>query len=253
MSYTIAVCGKGGTGKTTFSAFLIKYLREKNKGSILAIDADPSANLGSLLGLDCQTQIVNFLDEMVEKTENPPAGMTKDRYIQYRVQEAVCEGDGFDLLTMGRPEGPGCYCFANSILRTVIEKLSKGYDFVVIDNEAGMEHLSRRTMRQADLVFLLSDASIAGLRVAKKIFDLSKELKLKFKDTYLVINRASNGLEELKKQAQSSALNLLGSLPTDKRIMQSAIDGQALLKIKESLIAYHETKKILEKIAWPWN
>ncbi|MHB9090935.1 MAG: ATP-binding protein, partial [Chloroflexota bacterium] len=159
MTITIAVAGKGGTGKTTLAALLIRYLRENQVGSVLAIDADPSSNLNQALGMSVEHSVGDIREEMLEKVGKNAMepGMAKADYLEYRIQESLVEGSGVDLLAMGRPEGPGCYCAANNMLRVSVDRLAKNYDFVVIDNEAGLEHLSRRTTRDVDVLLVVSD------------------------------------------------------------------------------------------------
>jgi CO dehydrogenase maturation factor len=233
MSYTIAVAGKGGTGKTTISTFIVDYLRKNKKGSILAIDADPNSNLNENLGLALNETVVDILDKVAAMRDGLPSGMTKDRYIEYEVQNSVSEGSGFDLLAMGRPEGPGCYCYANTVLRGVIEKLSKAYDFVVIDNEAGMEHLSRRTTRKIDAFFIISDFSRVGIRSAKRIAELAKEMDLKIASQHLIVNMASGGLGSLKQEIDKSGLNLAGVISFDEGIEESSLAGKPIIEALE--------------------
>jgi len=245
MSYTIAICGKGGTGKTTFAALLIKWLLDNQAGkSILAIDADPNANLDCALGVSSENSIVSIVDQMGEDPDRVPKGMTKDKYLDYQIQEALIESSGFDLLSMGRPEGPGCYCAVNNLLRSLIKRLTKNYSYIVIDNEAGMEHLSRRTTRVIDLLFLVSDYSLVGLRSAKRIADLTKELKLKVKDTRLVINRATKDVKELQSEIDKLGVRFSGAILGDDAIGKLAVAGESVFKLK----ADSKTKQTVSKI-----
>ncbi|MDD5450216.1 MAG: AAA family ATPase [Candidatus Omnitrophica bacterium] len=242
MSYTIAVAGKGGTGKTTLAAFIVDYLRKNKKGSLLAVDADPNSTLNECLGLALKGTVVGILDKIAAMKNGLPSGMTKDRYIEYEVQDSLSEGEGFDLLAMGRPEGPGCYCYANTVLRGVIERLSKGYDFVVIDNEAGMEHLSRRTARQIDCFFIISDFSRIGIRSARRISDLAGEMEIKIGKKYLIVNMApegspvgaTGGIENLKGEIAASGLELAGVVPFEKNIEDLALAGKPVIGSREN-------------------
>lgn len=244
MGFTIAVAGKGGTGKTTIASFLIDHLRKNKKGSILAIDADPNATLNQSLGVELNDTVVGILDKLSAMKDNLPAGMTKNTFIEYEVQKAISESKGFDLLAMGRPEGPGCYCYVNSVLRGILEKLSKAYDYVVIDNEAGMEHLSRRINRSLDTFFIISDYSRIGVRSAKRISDLAKEMELKIGQQYLIVNRASGDSSPLQTEIDQTGLKVLGIVPFDKEIEASNLAGKSLIEnVKES-----GAKKAFEEI-----
>jgi len=192
MSFTIAVSGKGGTGKTTFAGMIIRYLLEKNRGPVLAVDADSNANLNEVLGIEVKSTIGEMRELMREEV---PTGMTKDVWFEYKVQEALTEAKGFDLLAMGRPEGAGCYCAANTLARKYIDLLTENYPYIVIDNEAGMEHFSRLTTRDVDLLFVLSDSSRRGIMTAARIRDLVRELKLNIKKDLLVLNRMAGPLQ----------------------------------------------------------
>ena len=231
MGYVIAMAGKGGTGKTTVAALIVRIIKEKKLGSILAVDADPNSNLAEALGLEVKETIGQILDDIAVHPEKIPVGIPKDRFIEYQVQTAIREGDGFDVLTMGRPEGPGCYCYVNNVLRNVMAKLIKDYDYVVIDNEAGLEHLSRRTTRNADALVVVSDATSVGLRAAKRISDLVKELNIKTKKELLIINRYNKDIE--KEKIKSLGLNYLGFIPEDAQIEEISLNGSSLLDLKK--------------------
>jgi len=246
MGYIIAVAGKGGTGKTTITALLVRLIKEKKLGSLLAIDADPNSNLGEVLGLKTEVTIGSILDTISTNPESLPEGMTKDRFIEYKVQTAIQEAEGFDLLTMGRPEGPGCYCFVNNCLRSVMTKLIDDYDYIIIDNEAGLEHLSRRTTRYADTLLVISNATPVGLRAASRIRDIVKELKIKTKKNLLLINCFDQELE--KEKLLGMDLNYLGSLAFDEEINQISLNGNSLIKLNKDSITFNRLRKIGEKI-----
>jgi CO dehydrogenase maturation factor len=250
MGCVIAMAGKGGTGKTTIAALLIRIIKEKKLGSVLAVDADPNSNLADALGLQVKESIGAILDDLRDHPEKVPANMGKDAYIEYRVQTAILEGDGFDILTMGRPEGPGCYCYVNNSLRNIMEKLTNDYDFVIIDNEAGLEHLSRRTTRRADALVLVSDASCVGLRAAKRIADLTRELKLKIKKEFLIINRSNDKIDG--SIAKDLKIDLLGILAADQEIEAASKCGNSLIKLKDDNITLNALRKSGEKI-WLCN
>ena len=233
MGYTISICGKGGTGKTLLAGLIVRYLVSHKKGPILAVDADPNSNLGEALGVVPDTSIVSIVDEFSGERTNLPGGMTKPTYLEYKIGESIVEADGFDLLVMGRPEGPGCYCYVNELLRGIIDRLAKSYPFVVVDNEAGMEHLSRRTTRSADTLFIISDYSAVGLRSARKILELAKELEIKIGEPYLVINRVTGDLERLRDEIENLGIRLIGSIPEDQGLAEISIHGRSLATLPE--------------------
>lgn len=235
MGYIIAVAGKGGTGKTTIAALMVRLLKEKKLGSILAVDADPNNNLAEALGLEVKETIGSILDEVSLHPEKIPCGMSKDRFIEYRVQTSITEGDGFDVLAMGRPEGPGCYCYVNNLLRNITAKLIKDYDYIVIDNEAGFEHLSRRTTRACDALVVVSDATPVGLKAARRISDLVKELNIKSKKNLLLINYSGEIIE--KERIKKLELDYIGNIPKDPEITEISLNGSSLMALKDDAIS----------------
>ena len=230
MGYIIALAGKGGTGKTTLAALIIRCLKENKLGSILAIDADPNSNLGEVLGVETNENIGAILDNLAVDPAKIPAGMTKERFIQHQVQAAIQEEEGFDLLNMGKPEGPGCYCYVNNVLRGLMAKLINDYDYIIIDNEAGLEHLSRRTSRLADILIVVSDASSVGLKSAKKIMELAKSLKFEVKKSFLLINRFNQDIQ--KDKIKETGLVHLGNLPLEPQIEQLSLLGKSIFNLK---------------------
>ncbi len=250
MGHVIAVAGKGGTGKTTVAALITRLLKEKKCGSVLAIDADPNSNLAEVLGSQVKQTIGTMLDEVAKHPDQIPSGMTKDRFIEYQVQTIISEAEGFDLLTMGKPEGPGCYCYVNNVLRNVLAKLIKDYDYIIIDNEAGLEHLSRRTTRQADALVIISDATPIGLKAAKRINSLVQELEIKIKNKFLLINRYDKAMEE--ERIAGMELDFLGVIPSDEEITKISLNGNSLMKLNQDAISISTLCKIGEKI-WQQN
>ena len=190
--FTIAVAGKGGVGKTTFSALAIRHLHKATGDVVLAVDADPNANLHAKLGVAPTRTIGDIREEMLKEVDKLPAGVSKQEHVDYQIRLALTEGNGFDLLTMGRQEGPGCYCYVNNILRTFVDSLSDRYRFIVIDNEAGMEHLSRRTTHASDVLFVVSDMSKAALESALRIAALAREMELGIGRMALVRNMVAH-------------------------------------------------------------
>lgn len=246
MAYTIALAGKGGTGKTTIAALIVRLIKEQKHGSVLAIDADPNSNLAEALGLRLEETAGTILDDISAHPEDIPAGMGKDSFIEYRLQTAVIEADGFDVLSMGRPEGPGCYCYVNNALRNVVGKLINDYDYVVIDNEAGLEHLSRRTTRSAEVLLVVSDATIPGLRAAKRIAELVSELKIKINQEFLIVNSHDRQIEEEK--IKGLDLAYLGSIPFDEKIREISLNGGSLMALDKNSAALAAMKKLGENI-----
>lgn len=240
MAKVIAMAGKGGTGKTTIAALIVRLIKEKKLGSVLAIDADPNSNLGEILGVASGENIGKILDDISVNPDKIPSAMTKDRFIQHQVQSAIQEEEGFDLLSMGKPEGPGCYCYVNNVLRGIMTKLINDYDYIVIDNEAGLEHLSRRTTRFADLLITVSDATVVGLKSAKRIMDLAKELKFDVKESFLLINRFNNKTADL------------GGLPTDPEIEKLSLEGKSIFNLKSNSLMFTALNSLGEKI-WKRN
>jgi len=235
MGYIIAIAGKGGTGKTTLAALIVKLIKEKKLGSILAVDADPNSNLGEALGLELEETVGKILDDIAAHPEKVPIGMSKDRFVEYHVHTAICEGEGFDLLAMGKPEGPGCYCYVNNVLRNIVDKLIKEYDYVVIDNEAGLEHLSRRTTRRADALVVVSDATAVGLKAAGRIRDLIKELDIKIKKNILLINRHDKNLE--KEKINNLGMDYVGYIPNDEQIREISLSGGPLMALRDNAVS----------------
>jgi CO dehydrogenase maturation factor len=227
LATTIAVAGKGGTGKTTFSALLIQLLAQR--GTVLAIDADPSTNLNMALGLDVNSTIGDAREEMLSAVRGGAwgAGLDKREYLDARVNEALVESSGVDLIAMGRPSGPGCYCAANNMLRASIDKLTRNYDYVVIDNEAGLEHLSRGMTRDVDVLVLVSDVTLRGIVAAARAQALAAELDTTVGKVGLVVNRTTNGLPaELSKAIQENGLDLWATLPADSMVADLDAHGQ---------------------------
>ncbi|MDO8723457.1 MAG: AAA family ATPase [Syntrophales bacterium] len=245
MSFTIAVSGKGGTGKTTFAGMIIRYLLEKKKGPVLAVDADANANLNEVLGIGIKSTIGEMRELMKEEV---PTGMTKDVWFEYKVQEALTEAKGFDLLAMGRPEGAGCYCAANTLARKYIDLLTENYPYIVIDNEAGMEHFSRLTTRDVDLLFILSDSSRRGIITAARIRDLIRELKLNILRVVLVLNRVTGSLEkDILEETGKNNLELAGIVPADEEIYRFDLNGTPTFNLPTSVPAVQAAWGIFDR------
>jgi len=250
MTMTIAIAGKGGTGKTAFAALLIKYIRAQDLGYILAIDGDPSSNLNLVLGMELYDTIGRIREDTLAQVSSGryDVSIPKPDFFEYHINKSLVEGDKIDLIAMGRPEGPGCYCAANNILRNVIDRLGNQYDFVVIDNEAGMEHVSRQTTRKVDKLFIITDMTMRGLVAASHIVSLIKELGTRVRDTYLVLNRANNQVPAIIAQKiEQLGLDLIGTLPNDETIAEFDLVGRPIIEIAEGASIYKAVAEIAVK------
>lgn len=253
MAYIIALAGKGGTGKTTIAGLTIRYLIEKKNKPILAVDADSNNCLNQALGVEVHQTIGKLREDSlntIRSGSERPGGMSMEQLFDYQIQQSLIESKGFDLLVMGRPEGPGCYCAANNIIRKYTDKLSESYPYVVIDNEAGMEHLSRRTTHKVNLLLIISDPSIRGLETAKRINSLVEELELDISKRTVIINRVSREGEEEKliKIGKEYGLNIAGVIPQDQEIFNIDLLGKPVFDLADSSIALQSLFKILDSL-----
>lgn len=246
MSFTIAVSGKGGTGKTTLAGMILRFLLDQGKGPILAVDADSNANLHEVLGVEVRSTI-GEARELMKK--DVPTGMTKDVWFEYKVQQSLIESKGFDLIVMGRPEGPGCYCAANTLARKCIDLLTGNYRYLVIDNEAGMEHFSRLTTRDVDLLFVVSDPTRRGILTAARIRDLIHQLDLRILRDVLIINRVQGELDpNLFKEAENQHLELAGTLPVDELVYEYDLEGKPTFHLPAGSKSVQAARRIFEKL-----
>ena len=261
MGKTIAVAGKGGVGKTLISALLINHLSRQQDGAVLAIDADPSTNLHLALGMDMDFDRLETVGGIREETATDVqsgsnlGGMSKPAYFEMRIQQAIWEENDFDLLAMGRPEGPGCYCAANNMLRASIDRLSGAYQYVVIDNEAGLEHLSRRTTRDVDVLLIVSDASMRSVLAAAGVSRLIDELHTKVAEQYLIVNRVpldESGQprlpEPLREAIEAQGLKLAGLIPVDPIVAEFDAVGKPVGDIPANSATRQAFDKIVASI-----
>jgi CO dehydrogenase maturation factor len=252
MTITIAVAGKGGTGKTTLTSLLIQQAIDEKWGSVLAIDADPSSNLNQALGLPLDGTVGDIREDALDQVQSGsfPQGTSKQDYLDYQVNQCLVEGRGVDLLAMGRPEGLGCYCAANNMLRLIIDRMAGAYDYVFIDNEAGMEHLSRRTTRDVDLLLVVSDSSVRGITAARRMQELVHEIDTKVRRMVLVLNMAPGDIPpELRKAAEETGLELIGVLPRDPLVGEYDALGKPLAQLPPDSIIRRSVAEIVAKTA----
>ncbi len=248
MAKAIAVAGKGGTGKTTITALIIKYLCEKKMGPVLAVDADPDSNLGTLLGVTPQQSVGDLREEILRDIKNLPAGMTKASYVEAGLHQIIEESDGFDLITMGRGEGPGCYCALNNLIRKFSDDLAPSYKWVVMDNEAGLEHLSRRTTSNIDALLVVVSENRISFDTASNIVQITDTVKNVIHKKYIVTNMVRDEWkEDIHKKVLELPLEHLGDIPRDPMVEESIFRGNSLFTIKES-IANESIISIMERI-----
>jgi CO dehydrogenase maturation factor len=248
LSFNIAVAGKGGTGKTSLASLVIRYLLKKGAGPILAVDADPNSNLGESLGLDITQTVGLMLDDFQKDKIKIPPGMTKEAYLDYKLNEIIVESNGFDLVTMGRGEGPECYCYPNLMLKKFADTLSQNYPYVVMDNEAGMEHLSRRTTQNVDELLLISDHSVKGVRTIGRIKKLVDELKLEVKRQSVLINFVPDGLDPLVAEELEKMGIEATTIPMDEQVYQYDIQLRPLLELPDSSKAVQAVDNLMNNL-----
>ena len=255
MAFVIALAGKGGTGKTTVAALTVRYIMNRKKLPVLAVDADSNNCLNEALGVDVHATIGKLREEslqIIRSGSERPGGMSMEQLFDYQVQQSLIESDGFDLMVMGRPEGPGCYCAANNIIRKYTDKLSESYPYVVIDNEAGMEHLSRRTTHKVDLLLIVSDPSVRGIHTAKRIHGLIDELQLGIDRRAVIINRVSGSERTgLKTLAEESGLQVGGFIPQDPLIANFDLAGKPVFQLPADSVAVNAVYDILDSLGIP--
>ena len=234
MSKIIAFAGKGGVGKTTVAALVIRYLSSTGKSPILAVDADPNSNLGETLGLEVPSTIGDIRENYMRDPQGVPSGMDKVNYIETLVEQALIEKPAFDLLVMGRQEGQGCYCMVNNILNKFTDKLAASYKYMVVDNEAGMEHLSRRTSGKVDTLFLVTDYSLRGLRAVRRIHDMLPGLHLEVKNIGLIVTRGPQQLNEVfLREVEEIGIPLVGIIPDDQALLNFDMEKRSLLELPD--------------------
>jgi len=246
---TIAISGKGGTGKTTLAALIVRWLGRNATGSILAVDADSNVNLNDVLGVPVKETIGAIREEMKALSDRLPGGMTKPQFLEYKIHAGLVETPDFDLIAMGRPEGPGCYCYANNLLRDILGTIQADYDYVVIDNEAGMEHLSRRTAQAIDVLLVVSDASVRGIRAAGKITRLLEEVKTRTRARHLVLNRVREAVPGPVLEAiREENLELVALIPEDEELLRADQNGQGLAAVPDDSVAGTAVHELMTRV-----
>ena len=253
-AYTIAVAGKGGTGKTTLTGLLINWFCETGKGPILAVDADANSNLNEVLGVDVDATLGEIREEIANAelaANNPiPASMSKQDYMNFRFNDALIVEDDYDMLVMGRTQGKGCYCYVNGLLQSQLQRLAGGYNYIIVDNEAGMEHISRGILPSVDMILLVSDCSRRGVQAVGRIAQLIKEVNMKPEGVKLIINRAPEGklsqgiMDEIKIQG----LDLIGVVPLDERMYEYDSEGTPTTKLPSDSKARLALNEIANKL-----
>jgi CO dehydrogenase maturation factor len=260
MTTTIALAGKGGVGKTTISGLIIKYLVENHLGPVLAIDADPSSNLNMVLGLELEWTVGDIREDLLNQVQTTltaggaamgalPGGVSKREYLDYQIRSSVAEGDQFDLIAMGRSEGPGCYCAVNHNLREVVDGMSKNYRYVVIDNEAGMEHLSRRTTRDVQHLLIVTDPTQRGIVAAERIAGFRNDLDIHIEQTYLVLNRLNGEIPApIQVRVDQLDIPLLGVIPSSGELSELEFDGTPLIRLNNNSQVYQAVSEMVRTI-----
>ncbi len=260
MTTTIALAGKGGVGKTTTAAMVIKYLIQNQPGAVLAIDADPSSNLNMVLGLELDWTVGDIRENLLDQVKTSltaggaamgtlPGGVNKRDYLDFQIRSSLAEGDRFDLIAMGQPEGQGCYCAVNHNLREVIDAISKNYSYVVIDNEAGMEHLSRRTTRDVQHLLIVTDPTQRGIVAAERIASFRNALDIRIENAYLILNRMVGEVPEaLQERIDALDIPLLGVIPADSDLSRFEFNGEPLVDLGDTSPVYQAVSTMLKQI-----
>lgn len=249
MTVNIAVAGKGGSGKTSVASLVIRYLLKNNLGAVLAVDADPNSNLAESLGLEVRQTVGRILNEFQGDKIKIPPGMTKEAYLEYQLNVAITESQGVDLITMGRGEGPECYCYPNVVIRKLVDEWAKNYAFVVMDNEAGMEHLSRRTTQNIDEMLLVSDHTVKGLRAVARIRDLIKELKLVVKRESIIINLVPGEIAPvLKQEMKRLGITPAAVIPVDEELRKYDLEQKPLFHLPDTSQAVRAINQLMDRL-----
>ncbi len=249
MSKVIAMAGKGGVGKTTVSALVTRHFAKISTDPLLAVDADPNSNLGETLGLAIENTVGDIRENFMKDPQGVPSGMDKVLYLEMLMNQVLIEQKAFDLLVMGRQEGQGCYCMVNNILNRFTDELEKNYKYLLVDNEAGMEHLSRRTSGRVDMLILVSDYALRGLRAVGRINGMLSDLKLEVRNKGLVVNRAPETLSpKFLEEVEKIGVPILCTIPDDENLLEFDMEQRSLLELPEDSTAVLAVEKMMEKV-----
>jgi CO dehydrogenase maturation factor len=250
MKMTIAVAGKGGIGKTTLSALFVRVLKEMAVRPVLAVDADPNSNLAEALGVDAGRPLAEIREQSSSPEGSPASGIGRARALEDEIQRSMTEADGFDLVTMGRPEGPRCYCYVNNLLRKFLDSLSQNYAAVVVDNEAGMEHLSRRTTNDVDFLIAVMNPTLPSMRAAKRIVDLSRELPVKIEQRLVLVNRVGpeGVFAEIEQELAAIGIQRLADVPEDDEVQRVGAAGGNVFSLSDQGPAMLAVRNVLEAL-----
>ena len=248
MSKTIAMSGKGGVGKTTVSALMMRYFTNNLNSPLLAIDADPNSNLGETLGLDIEKTVGDIRENFMRDPQGVPSGMDKIIYLEMLMNQVLIEQKSFDLLVMGRQEGQGCYCMVNNILNRFADELEKNYKYMLVDNEAGMEHLSRRTSGKVDMLLMVTDYALRGLRAVGRINEMLGDLKLDVKNKGLIVNRAPETLSQtFLDEVEKIGVPIVCIIPDDKNLLEFDMERKSMLELPSDSPAVIAIDKMMKE------
>lgn len=249
MSRIIALAGKGGVGKTTVSALIARYFSKQKDSLLLAVDADPNSNLGETLGIKIQKTVGDIREDFMKDPQAVPSGMDKTLYLEMLMNQVIMEEKSFDLLVMGRQEGQGCYCMVNNILNRFTEELESNYNYILVDNEAGMEHLSRRTSGKVDMLILVTDYALRGLRAVGRIKGMLGDLKLKVGNIGLVVNRAPDTLgKAFLDEVENIGIPIIATLPDDQALLEFDMEEKSLMGLPDDSPAVRAVDALMEKV-----
>ncbi len=255
MKFSIAVAGKGGTGKTTLSALFVRALRESDVRPILAVDADPNSTLADALGVEEGTALAAIREKGSSSEGSPASGVGRARAIDDEIQRAIIEAEGFDLVAMGQPEGPRCYCYVNTLLRKSLDELSGNYEAVVLDNEAGMEHLSRRTTNDVDFLIAVMNPTLPSFRAVKRILKLSEQLPVNIGHRAVLVNRVDsdganfgNAAGAIDREVAQLNVDRLIDVPQDDDLEHAGAIGKDVFSLPEDNPALVAVRRVVESL-----